>query len=182
MKQHGVESAVEPVRNSRARREQLQEKGERLGRTAEVRRVRDGEKRRGYLLHQRLDRVCVDVGKRPVDAGEESGDDSGVDAGAVHVTPNGVTCLGYTNMNSRAAEISSLLWSGNMTKLLLSMENKEDGSYHVNTETDEAVRSMCVVDGGKKLEPYVPPPPPPPTEAQLAAAAEAEAAAVPPNP
>ena len=109
MKQHGVESAVEPVGNSRARREQLQEKGERLERTAEVRRVRDGEKRRGYLLHQRLDRVCVDVGKRPVDAGEESGDDSGVDAGAQRRrrSPEPVQPIGFLGASTPPARSST---------------------------------------------------------------------------
>ena len=82
VKQHRVESAVEPVGNSRARRQQLQEERERLKRTAEVRRVRDGEQRRGYFLHQRLDSVSVDVGKRSVDAGEERGDDASVDTRA----------------------------------------------------------------------------------------------------
>mmetsp|Transcript_23132 Transcript_23132/g.32666 ORF Transcript_23132/g.32666 Transcript_23132/m.32666 type:complete len:1037 (-) Transcript_23132:103-3213(-) len=70
------------------------------------------------------------------------------------------TCIGYTNMNSRIANVSSILFSGNVSKLLLSMVNKE-GEYVVDLENDAAVRSMTVVHNGAKLEPYVPPPPPP---------------------
>ena len=70
-----------------------------------------------------------------------------------------VTCVGYTNMTSRIANIASTLFSGNVSKLILSME--KDGKFVVDTENDQAVRSMCVVKNGTKLEPYVPPPPPP---------------------
>lgn len=45
------------------------------------------------------------------------------------------------------------------SKLILSMD--KDDKFVVDTENDEAVRSMCVVNKGTKLEPYVPPPPPP---------------------
>lgn len=38
------------------------------------------------------------------------------------------------------------------------MSNKEN-VYKVDLENDEAVRSICVVHKGQKLEPYMPPPP-----------------------
>uniref|UniRef100_A0A7S0DKH4 proton-translocating NAD(P)(+) transhydrogenase n=1 Tax=Amorphochlora amoebiformis TaxID=1561963 RepID=A0A7S0DKH4_9EUKA len=75
----------------------------------------------------------------------------------------GVTCLGYTNMPSRMASTASQLFGGNVTKLISSMIDKE-GKFQVDIENDEAVRSMCVVHKGQKLEPYVPPPPPPKEE------------------
>jgi len=79
------------------------------------------------------------------------------------VQVGGVTCVGYTNMPSRMANTASTLFGGNVTKLLQSMVDKEN-NFTVNIETDEAVRSMCVVHNGAKLDPYVPPPPPPETE------------------
>ena len=71
---------------------------------------------------------------------------------------NDVTCIGYTNMESRMANTASTLFSGNVTNFLLSMEDEEK-KWHVNLD-DPAVRSVCVSYQGKKLEPYAPPPPP----------------------
>jgi NAD(P) transhydrogenase len=72
-----------------------------------------------------------------------------------------VTCVGYTNMNSRMAEVSSALFSTNVAKFIMSMD--KDGKYAMDLE-DPAVRSMCVVNAGAKLAPYVPPPVPPKAE------------------
>lgn len=73
------------------------------------------------------------------------------------VQHNGVTCVGYTNMESRMATTASYLFGGNVTNLLLSMEDKKTKKYHVNLE-DPAVRSICVAINGEALPPYVPPP------------------------
>ena len=105
-------------------------------------------------------------------ASENGGNVSATVPGEVIVTDNGVTCIGYKNVPSRIAGTASQLYSGNVTKLLTSMN--VDGQFVVDTENDEAVRSICVVNGGTPLDPYVPPPPPPPTEAEVAAAALAE--------
>eukprot|EP00457_Paulinella_chromatophora_P001025 gb/GEZN01001027.1/.p1 GENE.gb/GEZN01001027.1/~~gb/GEZN01001027.1/.p1 ORF type:complete len:1044 (-),score=166.48 gb/GEZN01001027.1/:264-3140(-) len=86
-----------------------------------------------------------------------------------------VTCIGYSNLPARMANTASMLFGGNVSNLLLSMD--KDGKFVVDTEKDEAVRSMCVVKAGEKLPPYVPPPPPPPTEKELAKAKEAAAKA-----
>lgn len=75
------------------------------------------------------------------------------------VQSGNVTCIGYTNITSRIANVASTLFSGNVSKLILSME--KDKKFVVDTVGDEAVRSMCVVQAGNKLAPYVPPPPPP---------------------
>lgn len=75
------------------------------------------------------------------------------------VGDNAITCVGYTNMESRMGATASYLFGGNITNFLLSMENKETKEWNVNLE-DPAVRSICVALEGKALEPYVPPPPP----------------------
>eukprot|EP00947_MAST-08B_sp_MAST-8B-sp1_P003354 g3354.t1 len=96
--------------------------------------------------------------------------------GEVITTPNGVTCVGYTNWPSLMASTASNMFGNNVTKFVLSLE--KDGELVIDLETDEAARSMCVVDKGKKLAPYVPPPPPEPDAAAVAAAAAADADAV----
>ena len=68
-----------------------------------------------------------------------------------------ITSVGYTNLAERMASVASQMFGGNVTKLLVSMTDK-DGKYVVNHK-DEAVRSMLIVDKGQKLEPYMPPPP-----------------------
>lgn len=70
-----------------------------------------------------------------------------------------ITCIGYNNMESQMASTASSLFGGNVTNLLMSMEDKETKKYHVNLN-DPAVRSICVAIGGKALEPYMPPAPP----------------------
>lgn len=37
------------------------------------------------------------------------------------VTPNGVTCIGHTDLNSRVASVSSTLYARNLQKFLLSV-------------------------------------------------------------
>jgi H+-translocating NAD(P) transhydrogenase len=74
-----------------------------------------------------------------------------------------VTCIGFTNIESRMADTASKAFSGNVKNLLLSMEDKQTKEWQVDLN-DPAVRSMCVVKKGQALPPYVPPPP---TVAQL---------------
>ena len=89
-----------------------------------------------------------------------------------------VTCVGYTNMESRMASTASTLFGGNVTNFLLSMEDKKQKKWVVDLE-DPAVRSVCVAVDGKALEPYVPPAPPaaaaPKVDEKAAAAAAAKA-------
>jgi len=95
------------------------------------------------------------------------------------VTPNGVKCIGYTDMNSRLANTSSSLYANNQMKFLMSVgpqTTKEKGEYLLDPE-DEAVRGMVVVENGNLTWPApVPEAPPAPSPA---AAAEAAAAAEP---
>jgi len=80
------------------------------------------------------------------------------------VTDNGVTCIGYTDLNSRLATTSSSLYANNQTKFLLSIgpqTTKEKGVFVID-HADEAVRGMLVVEEGKLMWPAPAPPAPPP--------------------
>eukprot|EP00980_Cylindrotheca_fusiformis_P005607 scaffold1184_cov132-Cylindrotheca_fusiformis.AAC.28 len=82
------------------------------------------------------------------------------------MTPNGVTCLGYTDLPSRLPTTSSSLYANNISKFLLSAgphTSKEPGYYFIDHE-DEAVRGMLVVENGKMMYPAPLPPPPPVVE------------------
>ena len=69
-----------------------------------------------------------------------------------------VTCIGYTNMESRMAQTCSSLFAGNVTNFLLSMEDKKDKKWKIDLN-DPAVRSVLVAQNGESLSPYVPPAP-----------------------
>jgi NAD(P) transhydrogenase len=91
----------------------------------------------------------------------------------ITIPSNGVRCVGYSNLPARMGSVASQLFSGNVSKLLLSMEDKKTKAFVINQE-DEAVRSMLVTYDGKRLEPYRPPPPPPKKETAAATAAKKE--------
>jgi NAD(P) transhydrogenase len=79
------------------------------------------------------------------------------------VTPNGVTCIGYTDLPSRLPTTSSSLYANNISKFLLSIgpqTTKEQGYYFID-HNDEAVRGMIVVEKGELMFPAPAPPPPP---------------------
>lgn len=79
------------------------------------------------------------------------------------VTPNGVTCLGYTDLPSRLPTTSSTLYSNNISKFLLSAgpQTTKNASYFYIDHEDEAIRGMLVVENGKMMYPAPLPPPPP---------------------
>jgi NAD(P) transhydrogenase len=89
------------------------------------------------------------------------------------VQHKGVTCVGYTNIETRMASTASSLFGGNVTNFLLSMQDKETKEWKIDLE-DPAVRSVCVAIDGKALEPYVPPAPPTPTQTTETKAAKVE--------
>lgn len=79
------------------------------------------------------------------------------------VTPNGVTCIGYTDLPSRLPTTSSSLYANNISKFLLSIgpqTTKEAGHFYIDHK-DEAVRGMLVTENGKLMFPAPLPPPPP---------------------
>jgi len=108
-------------------------------------------------------------------AAESGGNVETTQAGKVILTDNGVTCIGYTDLASRMSATSSAMFSGNASKFLISMTDKE-GEFVIDLDNDEAVRSICSVHKGTPLEPYVPPPPKPLTEEQIARAKAKEEA------
>lgn len=80
------------------------------------------------------------------------------------VTPNGVKCIGYTDLNSRLASTSSTLYANNQQKWILAAgptTTKEKGVFKLDPE-DIAVRGMTVLEKGELKWPWTPPPPPPP--------------------
>jgi len=82
----------------------------------------------------------------------------------MYVTDNGVTCIGYTDINSRLASTSSALYANNQMKWILSAgptTTKTKGEFALDYE-DIAVRGMMVMDKGEMTWPWTPPAPPPP--------------------
>jgi H+-translocating NAD(P) transhydrogenase len=74
------------------------------------------------------------------------------------VTPNGVTCLGYTDLPSRLSTTASTLYANNISKFLLSagpQTTKQPGYFYMD-HADEAVRGMLVVEKGKLMWPAPP--------------------------
>ncbi len=62
------------------------------------------------------------------------------------MTPNGVICLGYTDMASRLSNTSSKLYANNISKLLCSISTKPN-EFAIDYN-DEVVRSMIVLRDG----------------------------------
>ncbi|GMH52118.1 hypothetical protein TrLO_g7460 [Triparma laevis f. longispina] len=78
------------------------------------------------------------------------------------ITPNGVTCLGYTDLPSRLPTTSSSLYANNAQKFIHSIgpqTTKEKGIYQIDHE-DEAVRGMLVLENGSLIHAAANPPPP----------------------
>jgi NAD(P) transhydrogenase subunit alpha len=69
---------------------------------------------------------------------------------------DGITVIGYTDLPSRMATQSSLLYGNNVTHLLTDLCPKKDGQINVDMD-DEVIRGMTVVKDAKITWP--PPPP-----------------------
>jgi NAD(P) transhydrogenase len=91
------------------------------------------------------------AGSVTVDLAAETGGNIGTTVrDEMVITPNGVKCIGYTDMNSRLASTSSSLFANNLQKFLMSigpMTTKTKGYFHVD-HADEAVRGMLVTQSG----------------------------------
>jgi len=102
--------------------------------------------------------VCVDL------AASAGGNIVGTVRDEKVITPNGVTLIGYSDLNSRLASTSSTLYANNQTKWILSAgptTTKTKGELCLDPE-DVAVRGMMVVNEGALMWPWTPPAPPPP--------------------
>lgn len=91
-----------------------------------------------------------------VDLAAPSGGNVATTVAGQVVEHGGITCVGYTNMESRMGSTASYLFGGNVSNLLLSMSDKTTKKYAVDLN-DPAVRSICVAINGEVLPPYVPP-------------------------
>ncbi len=134
--------------------------------------------RRAPVLIKRAMVEAMPSGGVVVDLAAASGGNVETTVPGEVVKHGNVTCVGYTNMESRMASTASSLFGGNVTNFLLSMEDKASKKWVVNLE-DPAVRSICVAINGEALSPYVPPPAPPapPSKADLDKLAAAKQAA-----
>ncbi|CAM9474252.1 unnamed protein product [Pylaiella littoralis] len=117
------------------------------------------------------------VGSVTVDlAAATGGNIATTKADKVYKTPNGVTCIGYTDMASRLANTASTLFSNNAVKLFTSAGPFSTGDkekFQIDY-SDEAVRGVLAVDAGTITWPAPQkPPPPPPTKKDKAEAVEA---------
>jgi len=101
-------------------------------------------------------------------AAENGGNVETTVPGEIWTSPNGVKCIGYTDLLSRLPTQSSTLYSNNITKFLLSIgphSTKKKGEFFIDHE-DLAVRGALVAQDGKLFWPAPPLPPPPAPKAK----------------
>lgn len=94
-----------------------------------------------------------------VDLAAEQGGNCALTQPGKVVRHKGVTIIGYTDLPSRMASMSSQLYGATVTALLADLQD-ENGDLHVDLE-DEVVRGAIVLDKGKMLWPPPLPPAPP---------------------
>jgi len=93
-------------------------------------------------------------------AAEQGGNCAMTEPGKV-VTHKGVTIVGYTDLPSRMASLSSQLYGATVAALLEELQNKETGEIQVDYD-NEVSRGALIVHEGKIT--YPPPTPPPAPE------------------
>ena len=97
-------------------------------------------------------------------AAEQGGNCAMTEPGKV-VAHKGVSIIGYTDLPSRMASLSSQLYSATVVKLVEEMLDKETGELKVDYD-NEVIRGALVTDDGKIT--YPPPTPPPAPEPGVA--------------
>ncbi|HUH03771.1 MAG TPA: Re/Si-specific NAD(P)(+) transhydrogenase subunit alpha, partial [Kofleriaceae bacterium] len=90
-----------------------------------------------------------------VDLAAEQGGNCDLTEPGKAVVRHGVTIIGYTDMASRMANVSSELYGTNLSHLLEDMGDAE--GFHIDHD-DEVVRTALITEGGKVMWP--PPPKP----------------------
>lgn len=98
-------------------------------------------------------------------AAEQGGNCAMTQPGKV-VVHKGVSIVGYTDLPSRMASLSSQLYSATVVALVEEMRDKETGELKVDYD-NEVIRGALVTDNGKIT--YPPPTPPPAPEPGVAA-------------
>jgi H+-translocating NAD(P) transhydrogenase len=97
-------------------------------------------------------------------AAETGGNVATTKPGTKHVTPNGVTCIGYTDLPSRMAPQASTLFGNNVTKFLLSLTPpkehapKDKGLFFGINLDDEVTRGALITMERELTWPAPPPP------------------------
>ena len=103
------------------------------------------------------------AGSVVVDLAAQNGGNCAGTVPGERVVRDGVTIIGYTDLPSRMASVSSRFFSTNLVHLLSDMGGAE--SFTIDAE-DEVIRGALFVRDGEVLPPppRKPPPPPPPPE------------------
>ncbi len=113
---------------------------------------------KGMVESMKPGSVIVDL------AAEQGGNCAMTEPGKV-VVYKGVSIIGYTDLPSRMASLSSQLYSATVVALVEEMRNKETGALQVDYD-NEVIRGALVTDDGKIT--YPPPTPPPAPEPGVA--------------
>ena len=94
------------------------------------------------LINQEMVEAMIQGGVT-VDLAAEAGGNvaTTVPGKIVTIASNGVQCIGYTDLPSRMAATSSAMFSGNMSKFLLSMDNGDD-RFEIDLVNDEGARGV----------------------------------------
>ncbi len=116
---------------------------------------------KGMVESMKPGSVIVDL------AAEQGGNCAMTEPGKV-VTHKGVSIIGYTDLPSRMASLSSQLYGATVAALVEEMLDKETGELKVDYD-NEVIRGALVTDDGKIT--YPPPTPPPAPEPGVAAKA-----------
>ncbi|MEP7039312.1 MAG: Re/Si-specific NAD(P)(+) transhydrogenase subunit alpha, partial [Acidobacteriota bacterium] len=114
---------------------------------------------KGMVESMKPGSVIVDL------AAEQGGNCAMTEPGKV-VTYKGVSIIGYTDLPSRMASLSSQLYGATVVALVEEMLDKETGELKVDYD-NEVIRGALVTDDGKIT--YPPPTPPPAPEPGVAA-------------
>jgi NAD(P) transhydrogenase len=91
-------------------------------------------------------------------AAEAGGNIATTVPGKVHVTDNGVTCIGWTDLPSRLPTQSSTLYANNIHNFLLSLNGGYKNHYYLDFD-DLVTRGACVTHAHEVLWPAPPVPP-----------------------
>ncbi|MFT5539816.1 MAG: NAD(P) transhydrogenase subunit alpha [Alphaproteobacteria bacterium] len=89
-----------------------------------------------------------------VDLAVEAGGNCPLSEADKVVVKHGVTIIGYTNLPSRVAEDSSLLYARNLFNFLAPLVNKETGALDINWE-DEIITGAALTRDGAVIHPLL---------------------------
>ncbi len=101
-------------------------------------------------------------------AAEQGGNCAMTEPGSV-ATHKGVTIIGYTDLPSRMASLSSQLYGSTIAALLEELQNKETGALQVDYDNEVSRGALVVHEGKITYPPPMPPPAPEPGVASHAA-------------